>query len=87
MVSAMVWQVRPPKVRGCLRTTFCCKPVNQCSGHRVSQRISVRLWSRSESRRVVLKLSALFILDAFAGGFVMQSLIVFWFKQRFSNRA
>jgi len=35
------------------------------------------------SRGVVLKLSALFALDAFAGGFVLQSLIVYWFKLRF----
>jgi hypothetical protein len=32
---------------------------------------------RPESRRVVFKLSCLFILDAFAGGFVMQSIIVY----------
>jgi MFS family permease len=35
------------------------------------------------SQRVVLSLSALFALDAFAGGFVMQSFIAFWFSQRF----
>jgi MFS family permease len=35
------------------------------------------------SRRVVLRLSALFALDAFAGGFVIQSFIAFWFNQRF----
>src|SRR5262249_6264606 len=32
---------------------------------------------------IVLKLSALFALDSFAGGFVLQSLIVYWFKLRF----
>jgi MFS family permease len=35
------------------------------------------------SRRIVLKLSGLFTLDAFAGGFVVQSLIVYWFQKRF----
>ena len=35
------------------------------------------------SQRVVLGLSALFALDAFAGGFVMQSFIAFWFSQKF----
>jgi len=35
------------------------------------------------SRRVVLKLSALFSLDAFAGGFVVQSIVVYWFHIRF----
>jgi MFS family permease len=35
------------------------------------------------SRGVVVHLSALFALDAFAGGFVTQSFIAFWFSQRF----
>ncbi len=35
------------------------------------------------SRGVVLRLAALFSLDAFAGGFVMQSLIAYWFHVRF----
>ncbi len=35
------------------------------------------------SRNVVLKLSALFALDAFAGGFIVQSLIAYWFQLRF----
>ena len=35
------------------------------------------------SRGIVLRLAALFSLDAFAGGFVMQSLIAYWFQQRF----
>jgi len=36
------------------------------------------------SRRVVLKLSALFSIDAFAGGFVLQSLLAYWFHVRFN---
>ena len=35
------------------------------------------------SKRVVFKLSALFSLDAFAGGFVLQSLVAYWFQQRY----
>ena len=35
------------------------------------------------SRSVVLKLSGLFALDAFAGGFVLQSVMVYWFHLRF----
>lgn len=35
------------------------------------------------SRNVVLRLSALFGLDAFAGGFVVQSFVAWWFHQRF----
>lgn len=35
------------------------------------------------SRGVVARLSALFALDAFAGGFVIQSIIAYWFHTRF----
>jgi predicted MFS family arabinose efflux permease len=35
------------------------------------------------SGRIVARLSALFALDAFAGGFVTLSFIAFWFSQRF----
>ncbi len=35
------------------------------------------------SKKIVLKLSALFSLDAFAGGFVIQSLVAYWFYTRF----
>ncbi len=34
------------------------------------------------SKRIVLQLSGLFAIDAFAGGFVMQSLIAYWFHLR-----
>jgi MFS family permease len=36
------------------------------------------------SRGVVLKLSALFSIDAFAGGFVLQSILAYWFHVRFN---
>ena len=35
------------------------------------------------SRRIVYKLAALFSIDAFAGGFVVQSLLALWLFQRF----
>ena len=35
------------------------------------------------SRGVVLRLSALFALDAFAGGFAIQSFIAYWFHERY----
>ncbi len=35
------------------------------------------------SRPIVLRLSALFWLDAFAGGFVVQSLVAYWFQLRY----
>ncbi len=37
------------------------------------------------SGRTVIKLSALFSLDAFAGGFVMQSIVAYWFHIRFGT--
>lgn len=36
-----------------------------------------------KSKRVVVKLSALFSLDAFAGGFILQSIMAYWFSIRF----
>lgn len=35
------------------------------------------------SRNVVLRLSALFALDAFGGGFILQSMVAYWFYVRF----
>lgn len=35
------------------------------------------------SRRAVQKLAALFALDAFAGGFIVQSFMAFWFASQF----
>ncbi len=40
-----------------------------------------------KSKRVVFKLSALFGLDAFAGGFVVQSIAAYWFSARFGVSA
>jgi MFS family permease len=40
-------------------------------------------WGLHGSKGIVLRLSALFSLDAFAGGFVLQSLMAYWFHQRF----
>ena len=39
------------------------------------------------SRRTVFALSSLFALDAFAGGFVVMTFIVFWFERRFGASA
>jgi sugar phosphate permease len=41
------------------------------------------LFGLRESRGVVFRLSALFSLDAFAGGFIVQSLMAYWFHVRF----
>lgn len=41
------------------------------------------LFGLHRSRAVVLKLSALFALDAFGGGFVLQSMVAYWFHVRY----
>ena len=43
----------------------------------------VVLGLRSRSLKVVLRLAGLFSIDAFAGGFVVQSLVAYWFHVRF----
>jgi predicted MFS family arabinose efflux permease len=51
---------------------------------RVKGKERVGGWSSlaPETRRTVLKLSALFSVDAFGGGFVLQSLLTLWFYSR-----
>jgi MFS family permease len=43
-----------------------------------------RFLGLDRSRGIVLKLSALFALDAFAGGFIVQSMVAFWISVRFA---
>lgn len=45
--------------------------------------IARRLGLGDRSRGIVARLSALFALDAFAGGFIPQSLMAYWFHLRF----
>jgi len=56
----------------------------QSAGKTVSESsiFSARL-GLHKSLGVVLKLSALFSLDAFAGGFVLQSIVAYWFHVRY----
>ncbi len=42
-----------------------------------------RVFGLHRSKRTVFRLSALFSLDAFAGGFVVQSILAYWFHVRF----
>lgn len=58
--------------------------VEVAPGAAADDAIRTRLGLR-RSQGVVLRLSALFALDAFAGGFVIQSFIAFWFQQRFGT--
>jgi MFS family permease len=46
-----------------------------------------RLLGLHRSRGVVLRLSALFALDAFAGGLVIQSMVAYWFHLKFGVEA
>lgn len=48
-----------------------------------SPRSAVLSLGLDSSRGTVLRLSALFSLDAFAGGFIIQSLVAYWFHARF----
>ena len=47
--------------------------------------VSGAMFGLHRSRRVVLELSALFSVDAFAGGFVVQSFVAWWFHARFGT--
>jgi len=42
-----------------------------------------RVLGLHESKNVVMKLSALFALDAFAGGFVIQGMVAYWFHIKY----
>jgi MFS family permease len=59
---------------------------------RLSTAVEVEAVGRSErglhrSRGVVQRLAGLFAVDAFAGGFIVQSFIVFWFGRQFGADA
>jgi MFS family permease len=43
-----------------------------------------RVLGLHKSRSIVMKLSALFALDAFAGGFVIQSMVAYWFHLKYN---
>src|SRR5574337_1165068 len=53
-------------------------PATVASAHTLATRLGLH-----RSRRTVLKLSALFSLDAFGGGFVVQSIVAYWFHVRY----
>jgi MFS family permease len=53
------------------------------SRHLAASRSRLTWLGLHRSRGVVLRLSALFALDAFGGGFILQSIIAYWFYLRF----
>ncbi len=46
-----------------------------------------RTFGLSKSKKIILKLSSLFALDSFAGGFIIQSIIAYWFFIKFNLSA
>jgi len=57
--------------------------VNRVSNGQVVSSGVANILGIARSRKVVLKLSGLFALDSFAGGFVVQSFAAYWFYLRF----
>jgi MFS family permease len=58
-------------------------PTIETNAERESSRPTKTVLGLHESRWTVFKLSLLFALDAFGGGFVIQSIIAYWFHVRF----
>jgi MFS family permease len=70
-----------------LALIFCflgLSPVIEAAEKTVSEK---RILGLHKSRHVVLKLSTLFALDAFAGGLIVQSMFALWFHLRFGVEA
>jgi MFS family permease len=58
--------------------------ISEAGGAETAKPAAPRRWlGLGASRQVVFKLSGLFALDAFAGGFVGQSLLAYWFHLRY----
>ncbi len=57
--------------------------VNSVSNGPVASSSVAHIFGIARSRSVVLRLSGLFALDSFAGGFVVQSFAAYWFYLRF----
>jgi MFS family permease len=58
-------------------------PAAEAPAPAAAEGLPQRLLGLHRSRGVVVRLSLLFALDAFAGGFVLQSVMAFWFHVRF----
>jgi MFS family permease len=72
-------------VGGILALTFMClRGAVECPPQTESQRLP-RWLGLHRSRAVVLRLAALFALDAFGGGFIPQSIVAYWLKIRFQT--
>jgi MFS family permease len=63
------------------------KETLQAAAKRTPRQARGRLLGLHRSKAVVMRLSALFALDAFAGGLVIQSMVAYWFHVRFGIEA
>ena len=68
---------------GGLLAFFFSRLSEACEVSSTSPKSVAASWGLHQSHGVVFKLSGLFALDAFAGGFVMQSFAAYWFYLRF----
>jgi MFS family permease len=59
----------------------CLSPAVEVASPRALQAIQV--WIAPETQKVIAKLTALFSLDAFGGGFLTDALVAYWFFRRF----
>jgi MFS family permease len=57
-------------------------PAIETKSQTVSQK---RVIGVQQSRGIVAKLAGLFVLDAFAGGFIVQSIVAYWFYLRYKT--
>ena len=48
-----------------------------------SQQKELKIKISKETRKIIIKLAALFSVDAFGGGFILQSLLALWFNSRY----
>ena len=63
------------------------KEMLQAADQRTPRQARGRFLGLHRSRNVVLRLSGLFALDAFAGGLVIQSMVAYWFHVKFGIEA
>lgn len=73
VMAVVAWQLRPA-----IEVPTTALAASTVADEGVRRRLGL-----GRSRGVVLRLSALFSVDAFAGGFIPQSLMAFWFHERF----
>lgn len=68
-----------------LLVVACCATMSPAieAGAGTKNGVVARSWGLNRSRRMVMKLSALFAMDAFGGGMVMQSALAWWLNLQF----